>query len=941
MLSHQPSLIRKPYFAESFIKTANEIIKFYSSVHRAYTYWQSDPDMNMLGDNRTHLKLTDRDFWNFNSPKISRKEFEEIIKNWDIYQEYAEYVLLKDARAITEPDLEDAESLNALYVEFVKNLEEDWLFHRSFYKLFFDVSEENTVLFIDLAAYCSTRHIRFLMKKVFGYLEGNYVTSLRREGKVYIPHIQFRNESVELLYSSYEGLDVENVIADYFIKENINSVDDILQKFERIVSLKVDVAKVEREHIFLNPSQYINRELYLEMYRKWIKKLGDMDIDFRDRKSIIAKVQIDELEIPEAMFIKDRYIEEDQYNYPSDYKVFFADPARAKKYLVRILFNDLLQYSINRYRFEERKGPIGVEERSEYENIFRRYKDMTFLEQDVNCLLVECGEISFMILMWRYIENPAVLDTIDKLIYWGLIEKEDDKYRFSPRAQRMAKWCMKLMGLRYQVGKNEIDFSDKPKIAKSYSNLVKHDGLFEWMTKVKNKAKLSQIFGEIIFPSKPTFAEKEITEQFKEMVKQFFDYQDDTTQKKVRESIEHSRFQKHINEFNRAYEPINRTAIAFPITTIPTEVERKIRTFSIFIGSFNLSDQLDSDDEDTFERGRRELTNLLNHAKIFYTLVGKPASESMSEAVIQSHARRHLESTLGRYQHKIKNEGVYLVALMDRLWEETKDKYEFSGIHRDMLEVKKGIERFSGTIHILNIATNGFQRKYLEELPYCILDVITEAYCNAFQQFYSAGRNEEVEKLLAPDRKSFHSPLLDIRIYLEENGHPQSSEKKISYTPEIKDIPLLASPEASVNITKYFDAEDIIGDKTVLARLNDKLPQKIIMQSPFFEIFTNAFTYMSKNLSDLKIDAVITKRADELTVEVKNRLDESFKIDKDTRERVAMSAGLAANELFFKSIGGSFLFKFDVVERKGIATARIVFSEMEHLMQLKEKTNGK
>lgn len=933
-----PLTLKIPYYFESFIKTAGEIIKFYSSVHRAYTYsgeWTKDE----LGENRTHLKLTDRVFWNFNSPKISRREFHEIVKDWETYQEYAQYVLLKNPEEIKRPNLINPEELNDLFIEIVNIIEKDWLFRRSYYKLFYDVSKQSTVLFLDLAAFCSTRYIRFLMKKLFRYLEGNYVTSLRLEGKVYIPHLQFYNESVELLYTSYEGLNLEHVIADYFIKENIKSVEDVLDRFERIANLRVDVAEEATDYIFLNPSKYIKREAYLDMYRKWIMGLAERNIDFQNRESIISNVNIQGLEIPDALFVTDEYVDEDKFNYPSDKKIFFDDLFRAKRWLIRVLFNHFLQYSINRYRFEAKPGPLGIEERTEYENIFRNYKDMSFLEQDVGCLLVECGEISFIILLWRYIENPVVLDTPEKLLYWGLIEKENGKYKFSARAKRMAKWCMKLMGLKYPQDESLINYSDKSKIARSYANLIEGNGLFSWMMKVKDKEKLSQILGEIIFPQKTPFTEREATIHFKKMIRLFYDTQDNKTQKHIREAIDNSRFNKPLNEFLRANETINRAVIAFPVSTIPTEVERKTRTFSIFIGTFNLDERLDNDDEDAFEQNRRDLTDMLNYAKVFYTLVGKPAAESASEAAMRGYARRHLGFTLGRYQHKVKNEGVYLVARMDGLWQEVAEREEYADIRSDILEMKRGVERFSGTIHILNIATNGFQRKYLEPVPYCIIDVIAEAYCNAFQQFYRAGRQEEVNKLWLKETGSFLVPLLNLQIRFEENGNKSEFSKSIYYLPSFEDLKLQAPSSDSTVFSRYFDAEDIIEDSTILGKFSDALPQKIILQSPFFEIFTNAFTYMSKEKDKLEIEVKIIKRleAKEIVIEVINSLSEEYKIDKETPERVANSAGIAANRMFFENIGSGFVLEFDEVNRKAIARTSINFPEMERIIELKEK----
>ena len=113
-----------------------------------------------------------------------------------------------------------------------------------------------------------------------------------------------------------------------------------------------------------------------------------------------------------------------------------------------------------------------------------------------------------------------------------------------------------------------------------------------------------------------------VTDLLKKLIKQLFDLQDKFIQNEIKDSIRYSRFLKNINEFNRSYGSINRTAIAFPVSTIPTEVETKVRTFSIFIGSFNVDDLLDNN------------SDILNYAKIFYSSLGKLAAESASEAVM-------------------------------------------------------------------------------------------------------------------------------------------------------------------------------------------------------------------------------------------------------------------------------------------------------------------
>ena len=87
---------------------------------------------------------------------------------------------------------------------------------------------------------------------------------------------------------------------------------------------------------------------------------------------------------------------------------------------------------------------------------------------------------------------------------------------------------MKLLGLQYKRGENEINYSNKKKILNSYANLVKQGNQFFWMTLVKDKNNLSQLLGEIIFPLILTVKSQEITDHFKEIAKYFYDYQDET-----------------------------------------------------------------------------------------------------------------------------------------------------------------------------------------------------------------------------------------------------------------------------------------------------------------------------------------------------------------------------------------------------------------------------
>jgi len=289
---------------------------------------------------------------------------------------------------------------------------------------------------------------------------------------------------------------------------------------------------------------------------------------------------------------------------------------------------------------------------------------------------------------------------------------------------------------------------------------------------------------------------------------------------------------------------------------------------------------------------------------------------------------------LGRYQHKVKNEGVSVVARMNKIWNKIEEQERYAAIKGDILGLKREIELFSGTIHILNIATNGFQGKYLERFPYSIIDVVAEAYCNAFQQFYTAGRQEEIDKLTRQSDEHYLIPITTWKINYEDAKTSDQFQQSLVYQPEIEDIAFYALPGDYLQTDKYFDAQDIIPDATLKRKFRDVLPQKIIMQSPLFEIFTNAFNYMAKDPENFNLNIEITKRivanGEEIVVEVTNPRPPDFKSNKETYQKLSESAGLVANRLFFENIGGCSKFDFD--EKRRIAISRITLN----LIALKE-----
>ena len=927
---------REKYHEEAFVKTTSEITKFFSSIERVENYSSIDIERK-TGDARPHIFSTDfteYKKWIYHSPKLSRREFEALLKDDELYDAYMRQVLLKNDNDLYPFHKLDQNKTNELYIEAIKDLESDWNFHRAFYKVFRDVSGE-TMLFLDLQAFGDTRHFRFIMRELFNYLEGNYVTTLRKENKVFIPQLQFAMESINLPYSSYFDMTLENLVADYILKEKINSVNDILLRFDAIEQFRADVAKEEKEPIFLKTSRYIDHSEYSKCLKKWITSMKNMKIDFSNRESIVKNINFETLELPDSIFREEsRLHSEDVSNYESDKRIFYSHKTkdygfpRWKRRVIRELFRDLSQYSINRYRIEEQS-----EQRTEYEEVFRSYKNMTHHEKDVACLLVEDGEISFVLLLERSINEPSILDNPDQLLYWGFVKKSGNQLYITRRAVRMAKWCMKVMNIKYQKNGIELDY-DKLRIKQSYSELTDPKRIFSWMKVDKKlRGKIGNALGEIIHLQEKPLTQPDILEIFKNICDLFYHKQPDKKDK-IETALKNSRFQKDLNEWLRAHETINRAVIAVPVNTIPSEIESKLRTFSIFIGTFHMDEQLYTDNEEEFIQARRDMVNKLNHIRIFYSLIGIPASESLNAAILKQDTQKHIDSTLGRFTHKVKNEGVNLVTRMNNVANMVEGFKELkqTKLLKEIMVLKEGVERLTGSINIQNIAANGLKWWYMEHDEYCILDVILKAYFNAFQQFFLSGPEEERIKFQFGKNKDYINPVLKLHVEFYKKRNSVIRDKIIAYNPELEETHFINLNSNAEQINYILDSDDVLGDNSLdFANL---LPQKLIMTSPFFEVFYNAFTH-TFNFPDAPniLELMVKRNPQEIIIELTNEIEPALRNQLLT-EQMKNSPGLQANMLFFQNIGGSLYLKF-----KEKAMTRITIN-LSKMMQLLEKHGG-
>lgn len=945
---------RDGYIVESFVNTTNELIKFFSSIERVDNY-TLPKKYQKTGKERPHLELSTfnepEKKWNYLSPKISRPEFTLLMKDENRYKKYMEQVFAKDADEIIPFDQLTTETIQQLYYKAINSLEKDWNFHRAYYKVFQDVHGE-PMFFIDIQAFCATRHVRFMMREAFQYLEGNYVTTLHKESKVYIPHLQFYKDSVELPYSSYLDLSLENIIADYLIKEEIKDIkgdNSLLSRLRIVDKFKADVAKDRDEPVFIRTSSYIDHSKYVECLEEWIRSLDSVHLNLKSRASIVRNVKFDNLKLPSKYVFgtkRDFRKPDDIPNFPTDRQRFYIHTLKHKKdfrwqrRIIRELFRDLIQYSINRFRMKE-----GSEDRTEYENIFSEYKDMSFYEKDVGCLLVEDGEISTVLLLDRYIKNSKIMTNPYMLLRWGLIEKQGTSYIITDRAWRMAMWCMRMMRLKFWDDKISIDFASKERINRTYRDLVEdkeytyidpesggreiyiREAKFSWMLKIdaKYKDELAKLFGVIIQLKNQAMDIDAILYLFKQICENFLK----SNYQKRLDSLTNSRFNKELNEWLRAYESINRSVIAFPVNTIPSRRETRTRSFSIFIGTFQLDDSLLTDSEDEFAINRRKIVNQLNYTKIFYTLIGIPASETLSEAIVRKDTKLHIESALARFSHKVKNEGVNVVERMKgiiSIIENLKDQM----MTKDVQEFEEAVERLTGSIHILNIASNGLKIDYMEENKYCVLDVILRAYCNAFKQFFTTGPRDERNRFYNNELKSYQIPILQIDGLFSNSVKEIPVQKSYVYSPDVPGITFHNTIQNIEPVKYVMDSQDILGSDAI--NYVDLLPQKLILISPFLEIFLNALKYMRKETDNNNANILhltITRDDKNITVELLNPI-EPYQKGKELDDDKKNSAGLMANELFFQNIGGDFSFKY---KQAAEAKVNINFQRMKEILR--------
>ncbi|MBN1932331.1 MAG: hypothetical protein JW786_12075, partial [Desulfobacterales bacterium] len=284
-MDEQTSIVDESYYNytnEALKKLNSETIKFFSSIERVENY-SRPKDQQKRGAAREHLKLTDatvKKEWIYHSPKLSRPEFAELLKCAETFNAYYKHVMspvFEEYKKIDAAQL-DEQSKEEYYIHAINALEKDWNFHRAFHKVFHDTAPE-PVVYIDLQAFCATRHVRFLMRELFHYLEGNYVTTLQKV-KVYIPHLQFMKKSVELPYTAHQDLSLNSIIADYLIKEDIQSIDELIEKAHRIYNFAADVEKEKPEPIFINTSFYIDRQKYFDCILTWLHSLKSRQFDF-------------------------------------------------------------------------------------------------------------------------------------------------------------------------------------------------------------------------------------------------------------------------------------------------------------------------------------------------------------------------------------------------------------------------------------------------------------------------------------------------------------------------------------------------------------------------------------------------------------------------------------------------------------------------------------
>lgn len=926
---------------EMALNNSSEVVKLYSSVYRVHNYAMIEPPK--FGKARMIESFSQIASPNPFTPKISRQVYDSIRADKRLWNEYKRQVLMNDIVEgsielfkDTNPDYKHKGRIKNTYLRVLHNIESSWLFHRSYHKIFSEY-HTNLKIFLELNAYLGTHSNQFFMREFLNYLEGNYVISLRGTGKVYIPHLQAALDSVELPYTSLYGIGNFEVIVDYLEKSRFTNTNELLKYFDEMIAFETDVISGKGK-IFLKCSKYVNEAVYLKMYRDWLKEIGNNLLPLhsfsrQEIKAIIRKlIRQKKIKLPQNLFR--RHSQELEYieNYDYDYDIFFVRKSSAISRLLLTLFVALIEYSINRHRMESQHGVNTESERTEYETVFRRYREMTLLERRMNCLLVEDGEISLVLLLSKYLSEPESLNKIEILLSWGLIEQvsvsSKNKFKFTPRAQRMAKWYAKLAALNLSFtgyGKrNDLKYANNRQLRLHYDSLsFEQDTLFHWMRCVKDRQTLTNLLSEFAFS-------KNINLTSEEMIKKFLDLcclctEGQTPLHKAEVDLcvrQKSRFNHKLNEFLRTNETINRSVVSFPISTIPTELpglKEKIYGFSIFIGTFHLSDGLD--DDVNFSEEIYELERILHAAKVYFTLIGKPASEVLNRFVVSEEASAsRVSNTLGKFAHSLKNEGVSLRAQIDILKETVKKESTSEVVKVKVDDLEKFFERFNGAIQLLNMTSNPFQAKYLAKRPYCLLDVILQAYCNALDQFLVAGPILELKNMRLPGGNYFKSPVLRVTVENQFDHQQDFASKQLQYFPDLPNVFFLHPTTPKLDGDAVLTADQIF---------RDTLPDWNMMLSAYLEIFNNVLQYCRKDVEELYVDIKLKRNIKEIVVEIANeavaenlqRLS-AFSLEDHEYAR-GRGAGVDTNILFFKNIGGDFRLISDFGNTRALAISRI------------------
>jgi len=958
-------------FTELFSSNASKIIKFYSSVSRVFNY--SIGREYQYGKDRIIRKYSTLNWKNPFTPKFSKESYDALKEeaNKELFNKYQQQVLSgdiveqqKNEFAQTENDyINNDGSISATHLRFVHNLEASWLFHRAFHKLFSDYHTK-TKVFLDLDAYTITPSHQFFLREFLNYLEGNYVVSVRGTGRVYIPHLQAERDSVDLPYTSAHGMGGVQVIADYFEKSLINSSDELLKDFDDMISFEADIIG-GRGKIFLQCSQYIDQDVYQKMFREWLQNIAkEIGVgNFHNRKLVMRKVgnliENKTLKIPPGLF-KERVPDLGKFEdtFEDDKTIFLKNESSAVRRLLRALFISLMEFSINRYRMESKGGPHSERERTEYESVFRSYRDMTELEQLLNVLLVEDGEISFVLMLSRYIQHIDTKNVVDcnQLVRWGLIEKQEQsgRYKFSPRARRMAKWVARvaavnlspnktvpiglrktfaivarLPGLRLFLKDLSLNYTDNEAIKGHYFPFTKEDNsLFAWLSKLaKNNSEFCHRLSEIAL-SQESFVVAEVVRPFRHICELCFDgsIESDIVKQCV---TERSRFNQDLNEFLRANETISRAVVAIPISTIPTNLvglRDKIYGFSIFISTFKFDEGLD--DPPRFAHEIRKIARTLKYAKIYFTLIGVPASQVLHQFVVEEVAGMRVTEAMGKFAHALKNEGEFFRTQLEALKPTSDELMQRENIKTKFDNIERAFTTLSGAMKLLNLAANPIRKKYLGK-PYCIVDVILRAYCNAFDHFYLAG--SEREKMRLSESELFATPILHVTV--KNIGEPGSFElrKKLDYYPNLTGITF------GHNHTNKLDADDLLEPEQLF---KDLLPEQEIMETACSEMFNNALQYSCKDEKKIPIDVLIMRNSNEIKVDVinytskdhKNRI-EQLNSRAIAEQSIGRGAGVDTNALLFRKLGGNFSVNVDS-DYKVIASSRI---NLNYLRKINEE----